>query len=65
MENSIYKLIVINYFAYGDDKPQYPDFELSYDTLGYFSSIANAEQVMKEYMKGYIEKYGDSERNTF
>jgi len=56
MENSIYKLIEIRY---KDDEPQYPDIDISYETVGYFSSIANAEQAMKN----KIEQYGNS--NTF
>ena len=53
MENSIYKLKEIRYYVF--EEPQYPDIKIYYKTLGYFSSIANAEQVMKE----YIENYGD------
>ena len=50
MENSIYKLIEIQYRNY---KPQYPDFKISYETVGYFSSIANAEQAMKNKIGRY------------
>ena len=43
-DNSIFKLIKIEYC---DEKPQYPEFEVHHSTIGYFSSLANAEQAMK------------------
>ncbi|MCL2074642.1 MAG: hypothetical protein FWH18_12020 [Marinilabiliaceae bacterium] len=47
--NSIFKLIEIDYC---DEKPQYPEFEVSRIQIGYFSSLANAEQAMKNNIKG-------------
>ena len=45
-KTSIFKLIEIEY---RDDNPQYPLFEVFRNTIGYFTSLEKAEQVMKEY----------------
>ena len=48
-ESSIFKLIEIEYC---DEKPQYPEFEVSRRQIGYFSNLANAEQAMKNNIEG-------------
>jgi len=47
-ESSIFKLIEIKYGeGWNDDKPKYPEFKISYETMGYFSSVLSAEQAIK------------------
>ena len=55
MENTIFKLIEIKY---GNKNPQYPKFEVYSETMGYFSSVFNAEQAIKEYVVKWEEYEG-------
>jgi len=48
-ESSIFKLIEIEYC---DENPQYPEFEVRHRAIGYFSSLAKAEQAMKNNIEG-------------
>ncbi|MCL2074647.1 MAG: hypothetical protein FWH18_12045 [Marinilabiliaceae bacterium] len=53
-ENSIFKLIEIKY---EDDKPKYPEFKISFETLGYFSSVLSAEKAIRKKIKRYKSSY--------
>jgi len=55
-EDTIFKLIKIEYC---DEKPKYPSFEVHKSTLGYFSSLANAEQAMKKEIKKIFNSDND------
>ncbi|MCL2074389.1 MAG: hypothetical protein FWH18_10730 [Marinilabiliaceae bacterium] len=53
-ENTVFKLIKIEYC---DEKPQYPEFKVSRKQIGIFSSLAKAEQAMKEEIKRFNSEY--------
>jgi len=53
-ETSIFNLIGIGYC---DNNPQYPSFEVRKDTVGCFSSLAKAEQTMKEVADRACKKF--------
>ena len=48
-ENTIFKLIEIKYC---DENPQYPEFEVYSETIGYFSSLGKAVDKMNRHLRG-------------
>ena len=44
-KTTIFELIKIEY---SDEKPQYPEFDVSRTRIGFFSNLAAAEQGMKK-----------------